>query len=105
MSEWGIPQGSTFGNAGGCFVSCLSTAIGLGFAVMFLCIPPQEKSPDNGMQSKIESGVSDTIVISYDTISVDDWGLTEMDKLQVNAERPSKYTEFLGHGTDRYKGR
>ena len=105
MSEWGIPQGSTFGNAGGCFVSCLSMAIGLGFAVMFLGIPPQEKSPDNGMQSKIGSGVSDTIVVSYDTTSVDDLGLTEMDKLRVNAEQPSKYAEFLGHGTDRYKGR
>ena len=38
MSEWGIEQPSTFGNAGGCFVEGLSFVGGIAIVVTLLCI-------------------------------------------------------------------
>lgn len=69
MSEWGIEQPSTFGNAGGCFVEGLSFVGGIAIVVTLLCTLPSGKLNDKQPQSQIESVKPDTIVNSPDTIA------------------------------------
>lgn len=69
MSEWGIEQQSTFGDAGGCFLEGLSLVGGIAISVAIVCATSSDKSSDKQPQSKIESVKSDTIVNLPDTIA------------------------------------
>ena len=67
--SWFIEQRSTFGNAGGCFVKCLSLVGGIAISVAIVCATLSDKSSDKQPQSKIESVKSDTIINAHDTIA------------------------------------
>jgi len=70
MSEWGIEQPSTFGDAGGCFVEGLSLVGGVALIVIMLCVAPKERAHDNQSQPKREFIKQDTIVNNMpDTIA------------------------------------
>ena len=76
MSEWGIPQPSTFGDAGGCFVGLLSGVGGIAIAVACMCILPaqdgekaqQAQQPQSKVVEKTELTVKDTIPQDTDTL-------------------------------------
>jgi len=67
--SWFIEQHSTFGNAGGCFVECLSLVGGIAISVAIVSATLSDKSSDKQPQSKIESVKSDTIINAQDTIA------------------------------------
>lgn len=70
MSEWGIEQPSSFGDAGGCFVEGLSLVGGVALIVIMLCVVPKERAHDNQSQPKREFIKQDTIVNNMtDTIA------------------------------------
>ena len=53
MSEWGIPQGSTFGGLGGCFVEGLSMVGGL--VICGLLINFSVKQGNNDLKTDVNS--------------------------------------------------
>ncbi len=70
MSEWGIEQPSSFGNAGGCFVESLSLIGGVVIIVALISLSHKqtEQIQNNNTQSKVESVKQNPKVISQDTI-------------------------------------
>ena len=69
MSEWGIEQHSTFGNAGGCFVDCLSCVGAVAIIVGLASIDSkQDKSRvKDETQPKVESVRQNVVAVPQDT--------------------------------------
>lgn len=69
MSEWGIEQHSTFGNAGGCFVDCLSCVGAVAIIVGLATIDSKQDKPraKDKAQPKVESVEQNAVVIPQDT--------------------------------------
>ena len=69
MSEWGIEQHSTFGNAGGCFVKCLSFVGAVAIIVGLASIDSKQDKPKikDKTQPKVESVRQKIPVIPQDT--------------------------------------
>lgn len=70
MSEWGIEQHSTFGNAGGCFVEGLSFVGLVAIIVGLASIDSKQDKPKikDKTQPKIESVEQNTVAIPQDTV-------------------------------------
>ena len=69
MSEQGIEQPSSFGNAGGCFVELLS-----GVAALVCTLPENKKEKTQDTQVKTETVKSDTTAIPRDTVFINAFG-------------------------------
>ena len=69
MSEWGIEQHITFGNAGGCFVDCLSCVGAVAIIVGLATIDSKQDKPraKDKAQPKVESVEQNAVVIPQDT--------------------------------------
>ncbi len=69
MSEWGIEQHSTFGNAGGCFVDCLSCVGAVAIIVGLATIDSKQDKPraKDKAQPKVESVEQNAVAIPRDT--------------------------------------
>ena len=69
MSEWGIEQPSIFGNAGGCFVECLSFVGAVVIVVGLATIDSKQDKPrvKDKAQPKVESVRQNILVIPQDT--------------------------------------
>ena len=69
MSEWGIEQHSTFGNAGGCFVKCLSFVGAVAIIVGLATIDSKQDKPraKDKAQPKVESVRQNILVVPQDT--------------------------------------
>lgn len=70
MSEWGIEQHSTFGNAGGCFVDGLSVVGAVAIIVGLATIDSKQDKPrvKDKAQPKVESVEQNAVAIPQDTV-------------------------------------
>jgi hypothetical protein len=70
MSEWGIEQHSTFGDAGGCFVEGLSFVGAVAIIVGLASIDSKQDKPKikDETQPKVESVEQNAVAIPQDTV-------------------------------------
>jgi hypothetical protein len=70
MSEWGIEQHSTFGNAGGCFVDVLSCVGAVAIIVGLATIDSKQDRPKikDKAQPKVESVRQNVVAVPSDTV-------------------------------------